>query len=325
MNHAHGLPVSIDVVSNVLASPFSFSAPELGTHEGLTSFSAIWSEMVLRDIAAPVHSVGPADQCCSGERRHPECYEMRDDARPGCRRYWRSVPSLTVHGCQFETREQMNGASAYLDGSAIYGTTDDDLHALRSYEDGQVEVNACAAAAYNKNVEAECLMQRVLLREHNRVARKLAQANVHWDDAKLFLEARRVVVAQLQHVTLNEYVPAIMREAALLDTELRSLANGFHAGYSSSNRAGTYDAVALAALRALAWTTSLRNGSVEEHVTKSALRVSLASAPEAAAWSIHEARDHGVPGYVRFLSDCTAENVKVRFVEVRFICRTCKM
>lgn len=305
--NSHSLPTSADVVSSVLTSLSSLSAPELGAHEGLTSFSAVWTEMMLQDIAATVHSVGSASFCCSSERRHPECYEMRNE-KYECKPYWRSVPSLTVHGCQFEAREQMNGVSAYLDGSAIYGATDVDHHLLKSYEDGQVEVNVCVPY---KRTEKECLLQRVMLREHNRVARKLAQANVHWDDTKLFLETRRIVVAQLQHVTLNEYVPATLREAAVVDSELRPLANGFYAGYSSSNHAGTYDAVALTTLRALVWTMALRNGSVEEHVTKSALRVSLTNAPEAAVWSIHEARDHGVPGYVWFLSECLGGNVKV--------------
>ncbi|KAL0122530.1 hypothetical protein PUN28_007320 [Cardiocondyla obscurior] len=297
----HSLPAPSDVISRVLTS-----FPRVGSHEGLTSLSGVWSELVLRDIAGLVHPAGAESKCCGSHgAQHPECYEMRDE-RYGCKGYWRSAPSLTVHGCQFDVREQMNGVSAYLDGSGIYGATDDRLHLLRTYEDGRVNLNACDLC--NETVG---LLHRVLLREHNRVAEKLAETNVHWDDTKLFLEARRIVVAQLQHVTYNEYVPAILREAAHVDDELRPLANGFYTGYSSSNVAGTYHAVALATLRALAWTRTDKKDGLENHVITSANGIDVASAPDAAAWSIHIARDHGVPGYVKFLADCLGESVKV--------------
>lgn len=305
----HSLPAPSDVISHVLTS-----SSRVGSHEGLTSLSGVWSELVLQDIAATVHSVGPENKCCSGGvgQQHPECYEMRDE-RSGCQSYWRSVPSLTVYGCQFETREQMNGASAYLDGSGIYGATDDKLHLIRTYEDGKVNLSACELCDQN----ALGLLHLVFLREHNRVVERLAEANVHWDDTKLFLEARRIVVAQLQHVTLNEYVPAILREAAQVDHELRPLANGFYAGYSSSNKAGTYDAAALAALRALVWTRSDKR-DLESHVVTSANGIDLASAPDAATWFTHVARDHGVPGYVKFLVDCLGDSVKVSLITSTF-------
>lgn len=300
----HSLSAPSDVIFHVLTS-----SSRVESHEGLTSLSGIWSELVLQDIAATVRSAGPEDKCCSGAQQHPECYEMRDE-RYGCRGYWRSVPSLTVHGCQFETREQMNGVSAYLDGSGIYGATDDKLHLLRTYDDGKVNLSVCELCD-RTDQDALGLLHQVFLREHNRVAERLAEANVHWDDTKLFLEARRIVVAQLQHITFNEYVPAILREAAHVDHELRLLANGFYSGYSSSNKAGTYHAVALAALPALVWTRADKIGDLESHLVNSANGIGLAAAPDAASWSMHVARDHGVPGYVKFLADCLGESVKV--------------
>ncbi|XP_067203363.1 uncharacterized protein [Linepithema humile] len=301
---SHSLPASSDLISRVLTS-----TSEVGSHEGLTSLSGIWSELVLQDIAVTVHPAGPENQCCSNEQRHPECYEMHDE-KLGCKRYWRSVPSLPMNGCQFETREQMNGASAYLDGSGIYGATDDKLHLLRTYDNGKVDLSACEVCNRTDR-HTLGLLHRIFLREHNRIADKLAELNAHWDDTKLFLEVRRIVVAQLQHVTFNEYLPAILREAALVDPELRPRANGFYEGYSSSNKAGTYHAAALTALRALAWTHADEIRSIEDHVITSANRVDLAAAPDAAAWSVHVARDHGIPGYVKFLDNCLGESVKI--------------
>lgn len=50
------------------------------------------------------------------------------------------------------------------------------------------------------------------LREHNRVARALAALNTGWSNDKLYHEARRIVVAELQHVTYRHWLPAVLGE-----------------------------------------------------------------------------------------------------------------
>ncbi|XP_031831512.1 uncharacterized protein LOC116426555 [Nomia melanderi] len=312
----HALPTPTKAVSSIIN--YLQLVPE--AHEGLTSFSGVWSELVLQDIGITVHPAGQSNLCCSKTSKHPECFEIRDE-EGGCTNYWRSVPSLSVHNCNFAGREQMNGASAYLDGSHIYGTTDEQLHQLRTFSQGKVDVSACEVCNSTED-RALGTMYAAFLNEHNRVAEKLANANKHWDDAKLFLEARRVVVAQIQHVTLNEYLPSILGEGARTDPELMPVSSGFFGGYSSANVGGTYDAVALAALRAL---TSLRKHGyndatcLEDHVVASANRVSLdlsesAFEPrlDANVRYVHIGRDHGLPGYVHFVADCFGNNVTIR-------------
>lgn len=186
------MPTSTEIISKFLSSyPKSEAA-----HEGLSSFTGVWSELLLRDISDPMRP-RHKNNCCELNSRHPECMTGIDfDGQ--CLDYWRTVPTLSSHACHFVAREQMNGASGYLDGSDIYGNNDDRLHKLRIYNRGRVDLNACELCSRTNSSIGN--LYRSILAEHNRIADILAELNEFWDDTRLYLEARRAVVAQVRRI-----------------------------------------------------------------------------------------------------------------------------
>ncbi|XP_072760158.1 peroxidasin homolog pxn-2 isoform X2 [Anoplolepis gracilipes] len=232
-------------------------------HPHLMALTALFGQFLAHDLAhTPRMDLpdGTKLKCCNVdyENFHPECFPIRAEYPVGCMEYSRSAthPGNSLHGCKLGSRQQTNQASSYLDLSPLYGSSEETAKALRSGKGGLLNTqrknlpmaspryDSCRSASksfpcffsgdsrVNEN-PGLTLMHVLFLREHNRIATKLEQLNPHWDDERLYQEARRIVIAELQHITYNEFLPVIFGERALDKFNLRLTQRGFFRDYDN--------------------------------------------------------------------------------------------
>lgn len=218
------------------------------SHPHITAMLPAWGQLLAYDliqVTTPKTNI----KCCDDETVTTsedlvQCYVKLGDK---CKEYKRSVPSQDLDSCEFKQREQMNSASGFIDGSGLYGATESEFTTLRSYINGKVVLKACARCHEPGAVGA---LHTLLIKEHNRVADVLFKLNPSWTDTTLFLEARRAVTAQIQHITYNEFLPVILGQPIVNKDELRLVSGKHYNGYSSTHRAGIFNEAAVGAFPA---------------------------------------------------------------------------
>ncbi|GFW39290.1 peroxidasin-like protein [Trichonephila clavipes] len=247
-------------------------------HPHLTVFLAIFAEFVFHDIFHTSQSAGYRGhriRCCGVPKNflHPECYPIVDDnvtnKQSFCVNYVRSS-NVPRAGCTLGPREQINQVTSFLDGSAIYGSSEEEVKRLRTYKHGLLKTqeglellppdtsnphdcresdsrHKCFLAGdvrVNENVGL-MVMHTLWVREHNRIARKLSEVNPHWTDDHLFEETRRIVGAELQHVTYSELLPTLLGTQVIRQFDLQPREDSeFYHGYDINLNPGTSNAFA---------------------------------------------------------------------------------
>nr|XP_018667950.1 peroxidasin-like isoform X2 [Ciona intestinalis] len=64
-------------------------------------------------------------------------------------------------------------------------------------------------------------MHTLWMREHNRIARYIKQVNQHWDGDTIFHETRKIIGAQMQHITYTHWLPKLLGPFTSLIGEYR--------------------------------------------------------------------------------------------------------
>lgn len=75
----------------------------------------------------------------------------------------------------------------------------------------------------------------LFMREHNMIAIQLGLVNPEWNDERLFNEARRIIIAQYQHIVFTEYLPAIIGKNFIRAFDLdQEEAGKYYSGYNKN-------------------------------------------------------------------------------------------
>ncbi|KAL6437081.1 hypothetical protein ACFW04_004997 [Cataglyphis niger] len=228
----------------------------------------------------PISCCQPDGDTLSPRHIHPDCSPISVPERDPvygkhyirCMNYVRSLPVLRSE-CTFGPVEQMNQVSHFLDGSTIYGSTLKKSRKLRAFEGGRLRVNMqnnleylprgdtelasqCGENCYNSgddrvNIEPQlAVIHTIWLREHNRIADKLAKLNPDWSDEILYQEARRIVIAEIQHITYKEWLPILLGRRYIHAVGL-IIRNSHSRNYNSVDEPSISNEAATAALRFL--------------------------------------------------------------------------
>jgi len=161
-----------------------------------------------------------------------------------CIEFTRSSASFGDLSCSLGRREQLNLQTGFLDGSHIYGTDEQQAESLRDRISTSPNAKGLLRTqivdghhlmpAQQTDKPSDCLdftlktkcfhagddrvnqnpslmsMHTLFVREHNRIAAKLTSLNPSWDDETVFQETRRIIIAFIQHITYNEFLPVLL-------------------------------------------------------------------------------------------------------------------
>ena len=288
--HMPGANVPATVPSPRLVSQMILNSKEKSSTK-LTLMHFQWGQFLDHDITLvptnPKSSAGGGDVNCEKECSNIDpCFPIQlDDADPltnmtnGRRN---CLPFTRSAGVKFDVKgaypyvNQFNEVSSYLDGSAIYGSSDF-VGLLLKGKNGTLRTSRPCSKLDEGPMLPECprtsddvfcacdlefcpekfiagdarvneqpmltVMHTLWVREHNRIVTKLREINPCWDFRKAFEETRKIVIAMLQHITYRLYLPTLLGPAGFKHY------TGFDSKYDPQLEAGIFNSFSSAAFR----------------------------------------------------------------------------
>ncbi|XP_038669915.1 eosinophil peroxidase-like [Scyliorhinus canicula] len=223
-------------------------------------------DMSLSPMSGSLQTFNDGIDCESTCVRKSPCFPIRIPPRDPrimdgtkCFPFFRSAPACgsgelgSLFG-DFNTRQQINALTSFIDVNEVYGSTDCLANKLRNLTNdlGQLAVNhefsdngreylpfntissnlcgrmgeACVtgqnstpcfiAGDVRVNEQLGILgFHTIFLREHNRVARELKRLNPHWSGDTIYLESRKILGSFQQIINHRDYLPLVIGPAAM--------------------------------------------------------------------------------------------------------------
>ncbi|KAH7644887.1 heme peroxidase-like protein [Dermatophagoides farinae] len=214
----------------------------------LTSMTMAFGQFIIHDIARTLPLANDIRCCPSKSAKHPECFAIdivrSDDIlvkyfNQTCINF---VRSIVCNPCALGPREQQNQATHTFDMSQMYGLRLNDSLALRSFRGGKLRGSLtstypkeelppkmtredpscnvrpkpprfkCFETADGVRASQHPALQSLhtaFHRRHNQHADALSKVNPHWNDEKLYQEARHIMIAEASAMIYGQYLSAI--------------------------------------------------------------------------------------------------------------------
>ncbi|XP_066937069.1 peroxidase-like [Macrobrachium rosenbergii] len=205
-----------------------------------------------------------------GARKHELCLEIAippEDEFYGCfgQRCMDFVRAFSGvrQDCRLGPRAPFNILTGVIDANTVYGGTETHARSLRAFQGGLMRMNDAFAHLGLRELlppkidlpDEGCIrtlpdqlcfdageirvneqliltaMHTLWFREHNRIARILGQLNSHWDDERIYQESRRIVIAQIQHITFSEFLPQLLGKEVMAKFDIILQNQGYWDGY----------------------------------------------------------------------------------------------
>jgi peroxidase len=230
---------SARVISNELSDHVEEATPN---DRDLSAYIYVWGQFLDHDLSK-TEAASPRERF---NITVPTGDTDFDPASSGSKSipFGRSEYDLNTGTTASNPREQITQVSSWIDGSMIYGSDATTAAILRSFVGGRmksqstelgemlplntdnlpmdnasplVEPNELFAAGdtrANENVELTA-MQTLFVREHNRIASEAAKKNPTWSDEQIYQHARSIVIAEVQAITYNQWLPALIGSHAV--------------------------------------------------------------------------------------------------------------
>ncbi len=224
-------PSARDISNHVVA--LAFETESLSNELNQSDFLWQWGQFIDHDIdltdgidpPEPQNIIVPAD----------DAYFLPGSEIPFNRSIYDSSTGID------SPRQQLNEITAWIDASNVYGSDSERANAIRTLDgSGKLKASAGNLLPFNTfglanagdngensaslflagDVRANeqiglTVMHTLFMREHNRLVDQLSAQHPDWDGEKLYQKARQLVGAQMQAITFNEFLPALLGEDAI--------------------------------------------------------------------------------------------------------------